>query len=410
MEAPALATSSTASGALAEGDLERAIPARAMYPFGWSRRELKRALWIAVAASIALYFLWQVQAILPPFLLSFFLAAMLDPTLSAMERQGRPRWLGIVLIYLLALLSLVLIGVLVVPSLTRQVEGLSQNFNAYYETVVTRIDAFLLKHQDQLRRFGFEHTTVNSILAAQGGRESWIQRTTGGLIGGISRFLQDAASKLFWLVIIPIASFFFMRDYPVLRARIIALWPEQYHHRIAEMSNGVVEVFARYINGLARICALYGLTMCVFYWVAGLRYGLFLGLLAGVLYAMPYLGQLLTACIVGAIAYSMDAHAAFFFVTFPANSLAYTLLIILGTLMMNNVFDQVVFPKVVGGSVGLHPILSIFAMAAGASLFGIWGMLLAVPVAGSLKIILCYFFPKLNQPPPPHLLERTASS
>jgi predicted PurR-regulated permease PerM len=72
--------------------------------------------------------------------------------------------------------------------------------------------------------------------------------------------------------------------------------------------------------------------------------------------------------------------------------------------LANFVFDQIVYPRVVGGSVGLHPVLSLFALAAGATMFGVPGILLATPVAAAIKLILTYFFPKLAQPVPSRLL------
>jgi predicted PurR-regulated permease PerM len=73
-------------------------------------------------------------------------------------------------------------------------------------------------------------------------------------------------------------------------------------------------------------------------------------------------------------------------------------------LVVQNVFDQILYPRIVGGSVGLHPVASIFALMSGATLFGIWGMLLAVPVAASIQIIIMYFFPKVRMAPPEALL------
>lgn len=384
--------------------MEGAIPARAMYPFGWSRRDVRRTIGLILAGLTAGYFLYLVQSIVPPFLIAFFLAALLDPTLRSMEKRGRSRGWSILSIYLLGFLILLLLALLLGRPLTMQIESLTKNFNDYYLTVEKNAEGFYQRLLPFLQKFGIRQESLREIMATQNSQESWIQRTAGGIVNGLSGLLQEAASKLFWLIIIPIAGFFFMLDFPLMRARLISFFPEHHHKRIDEMSLGVVNVFSQYIRGLARICALYGLTMCLFYWLVGLQYGLLLGLLAGVLYAMPYVGQLITAVVVGAVAYSMDQHHAFVMVPVPANSALYAIALVLTTVMVNNIFDQIVYPKIVGESVGLHPVVSIFALAAGATLFGIWGMLLAVPVAASIKIVLDFFFPKLTQPIPDHLL------
>src|SRR5260221_10934783 len=87
------------------------------------------------------------------------------------------------------------------------------------------------------------------------------------------------------------------------------------------------------------------------------------------------------------------------------NSLGYTLVVIFCAIIAQNLFDQIVYPRVVGASVGLHPVVSIFALMSGATLFGVWGMLIAVPVAASIQLVLVYSFPKLSKAPPVYLLE-----
>src|SRR5204863_8798748 len=100
-----------------------------------------------------------------------------------------------------------------------------------------------------------------------------------------------------------------------------------------------------------------------------LRYSLMIGLVSGVLYAVPYVGALATVTIAGLVAAA----------THP--SVGYVLGVIAALLVINQVFDQIITPRVVGGLVGLNPVVSLFALTAGGELFGLPGMILAVPVA-----------------------------
>jgi len=101
----------------------------------------------------------------------------------------------------------------------------------------------------------------------------------------------------------------------------------------------------------------------------------------------------------------MTQHRAFFFIPIDAHSIQYTIVVVVTAIVVQNVYDQLLYPRIVGGSVGLHPVVSIFALMAGATLFNVWGMLIAVPVAASIQILLTFFFPKLTQKPPAHLVK-----
>lgn len=383
-------------------------PPRAMFPFGFTRADLRRMAGLLITFLAVGWFLLQVHAILTPFLIAFALAALLDPGIRAAERRGRTRVQAIFAIYAFAILSLTLFFLLIIPPARSQFDSISSNYNAYYLNAEQKLDAMLRQNHATLSRLNIKEERARDFFTSKPGQESWLRRTTNGLIGGIALFLQDAASKLFWVIIIPIAGFFFMRDYPLIRARIILLFPEMYQEEIDKITVGVVDVFSRYLKGLARICLLYGVTMCAVFWILGLKYWLFMGMLAGTLYAMPYVGQLITASVAGGIAYSMDTHHAAFVFTVDPNSTGYAIACVITVIVMNNLFDQIVYPNIVGESVGLHPVLSIFALASGATLFGIWGMLLAVPVAASIQIIFNFCFPKLSQPIPDHLLHDPA--
>jgi predicted PurR-regulated permease PerM len=134
---------------------------------------------------------------------------------------------------------------------------------------------------------------------------------------------------------------------------------------------------------------LYGATAAVLFWILRLQYALFLGIAAGVFYAVPYVGPGLSMVSVIVIALTMG------------KGIGYAVLAVVVFLLMHLAYDYGVTPRVVGGSVGLHPLVNIFALMCGVTLFGVWGMILAVPVAASLQKILVHFFPWLIAPPEP---------
>ena len=377
------------------------MPARAMFPFGWTNRDLKRAVALGMGGIVTLIFLWQVQAILPPFLIAFFLAALLDPTLRYLEKHGHSRLRAILTLYLAGMAFVGVFFVFVVPAVKAQVEELSGNVEGYYNQIQTGADAWMGKHEALLLRFNIHQHKVADLMNQQ---TSPVKKAINETLETVTATLGNMASKAAWLIIIPLTCFFFMRDYPVIRARIIALFPERYQDQIYVVSRDIVDIFTAYLRGLAKVCSLYAIVATVLFSMLGVKYALFLGVMAGLLYAVPYVGQLITGLSCGIVAYTMDRHMACFFLPIAAHSLQYALTVVVIAIVVQNVYDQLLYPRIVGGSVGLHPVVSIFALMAGATLFNVWGMLIAVPVAASIQILLTFFFPKLTHKPPARLV------
>jgi len=373
---------------------------RAVYPFGLSLRGWRRILLIGVFILLSILFLWHVQAILPPFIIAVFLAAMLDPIVRYLEKHGKSRVQAVLTIYLLGLLLIVLVVALVVPAATRQIEELTGNANTYYLFVRKTGDSWMAHNAPLLRFFGIRQHTFISLVSQKPGP---LQDKITEAFNTLTAFLQAIASQAIWLIIIPVATFFVLRDYTALRARLIALFPARLHAEIDEVSRDIVDVFSAYIQGLTKICSLYGGLVFLMLWLLGHKYALFLGLMAGAFYVVPLIGPWIVALTAGLLAYS-DPHIALFFIHVPGNSLAFALMVAMCIVVAQMLFDQLLYPRIVGGSVGLHPVVSIFALMSGATLFGIVGMVVAVPVAGSIQILLNYFFPKMAQPPPAHLM------
>jgi predicted PurR-regulated permease PerM len=375
---------------------------RATYPFGWSRGNLRRAIGLTCAALLGVTFLIQVQPVLPPFLIAFFLAALLEPSLRYMEQHGRSRVYAIFLFYLFAMAVVATVIIAVVPLALQQVTDISNNLSRYTASIQDTINTFMHQYARQLNFVGIHQKNVNDLMQSKSGPA---QEAVAKFLTLAQSSVQFMLAKSLWFIIIPISGFFFMRDFPVLRARLIWLCPDRHQDRVDLISREIMDIFSAYIRGLSKICGLHAVASFIMFSLLGVNYAVFLGLLAGLFYAVPMVGNLITAVSAATIAYLMPAHRALLFWNAPSNSIAYAAMVALCCVFLSNfVFDQIVYPRVVGGSVGLHPVMSLFALAAGATLFGVPGILLATPVAAAIKLILIYFFPKLAQPVPARLL------
>ena len=324
-----------------------------------------------------------------------------------MEKRGRPRVYTILIFYLLGLCVVTAVILFVVPLALQQVKDIAGNLTAYYAKILSSANLYMHQYAKPLTFLGIHEKSLNEILEKKSGP---VQKEIGNFLSFAQNAVEFALSKSLWFVIIPISSFFFMKDFPVLRARLIWLFPDRHQERVDQISREIMDIFSAYIRGLSKICGLHALAAWIMFMLLGVDYAVFLGLLAGLFYAVPIVGNLITAASATAIAYLMTAHHALFFWSVPANSPLYAAIVAFSCIFLSSfVFDQLVYPRVVGGSVGLYPVASLFALAVGTTLFGVPGILLATPVAASIKLLLTYFFPKLAQSPPDHLLDTNAS-
>jgi predicted PurR-regulated permease PerM len=356
-----------------------------------TRTPWKRRLLFGLFVVFALFFFWCVKGTLPPFLIAFFVASLLDPLVTRLHKRGISRMRAVGSIYIAFFLFLILLGLLIIPSTVRQLNELSRNINRYSSNLSLYTREALLSADNW-------YEGRRGTLSALGIKEKpsdYLNNRTGPLSKGITRvlasvqgFIVGFIGQVLWLIIFPLAVFYFLLDYPLIRAKLISFFPVTYRPYIDRISRDIIDIFSSYIRSLAIVCTFYGVVASLLFWALGLKYALFMGLAAGALYAVPYVGPTL--------AFS----GAFVLALTTGQSVTHAGIIVLCLILMHLSIDYGVTPRVVGGSVGLHPLMNIFALMAGATLFGLWGMLLAVPCAATIQMVLCYFIPELSQKPP----------
>lgn len=350
---------------------------------GWVARQKRAALkWLIIllVATCALYLMSRLQMVLVPFGIAFFLAALIDPVIYNLQRGGRSRGWAVGSIFALIFSVIILLAVLTVRFAMPQMKDLVERAPDYEKQITIHADKLYEQYKVPLDKVGIKKNPFSD--------------TSGPLFSagvtvleGLKAALLGLVGQVLWLIIIPLSLFYFLLDYPTIRAKLISFVPVRQRATVDKMSLEIVEIFSAYVRGLAKVCALYGITASILFSLFGLRYALFLGMVAGVLYAVPYVGPAIAIATSGIVAFTMDGHVG------------YAVAVVVFFAAMHIAFDYVLTPRVVGGSVGLHPLVNVFALMCGATLFGVWGMLLAVPVAASIQMVLVYFFPKLAERP-----------
>lgn len=340
--------------------------------------------------------LYYVSDVLAPFVVAFAIAGLLDGQLHALERRGYSRRVATVLVFIAFLLLVVALLLYVVPLIVAQLQGLIRDLPGYIrganDWFQEELQPFLKRHHETLQRLNLPEDPQE--LLDRYSEE--INKQVTAWMSNLLSYVSSLLGKLLWLVLIPIIAFFAMVDLPRIRQRLLEMVPEGSRSSVQVLLRALGVVWTGYLKGLATVAILYGITMAIVFTLLGVRYSIVLGTLAGLLYLVPYIGALLIALTSGLVAFFGGETQALWLFAVPAHSWQYTLVVVGIAIAVNTLFDQVLVPRIVGGSVGLHPIASIFALIVGAKLFGIWGMLLAMPVAASLWIVLLALFPSLR--------------
>lgn len=352
----------------------------------------RRIVSFVIAGLAAAWFLWRVRAILPPFAIALFLAALLDPVVSRMTHRGMARGRAVASIFALALLVVLAAAALVLPPAVNQVSDLAANVSDYAqrftssaESFTQRADRWYEEHRNTLEKLGMTETPSQFMQR----QAEPLSQSVQSFLEGVRVALVGMMGQVLWIIIIPLSLFYFLLDYPALRKRIIGFVPAGRRDEVDRIATEVVEVFGAYVRGLTKVCMAYGGTATVLFWILRIPYALFLGIAAGVFYAVPYVGPGLALISVAVICLT------------TGKGIAFTIVAVVFFVVMHLAFDYGVTPRVVGGSVGLHPLVNIFALMSGVVLFGVWGMILAVPVAASIKRVLAQLYPELMALPQP---------
>lgn len=335
-----------------------------------------------VLAVLALGMCYALRDLIPPFLVAAMVAMTLTPEVDRLERQGLfgkrfPRGLAIGVIYALFL------GICVIV-----VKGL---------TLVSGQMADLFKLVPHAL-YGSPHEAalyVSNWMAAHHAppalRAPVINqaRHFGELLGNALRWFGDnlpaLAGNLVWVVVVPIITFSILLDFNKILGKSLLLVAKERREGILETVTDIIAVLGSYVRGVVTVMALdIGVIFAVL-WFAGLReYALTLAITAGLLYTIPYFGALASTILIG-------------LVTLATHGLALAIVIVLVMIFIHQVvFDMILAPRIIGGSVNLHPLLTLIALMSGGTLFGIGGTLLAVPVAAALQVILIRLFPQFK--------------
>jgi predicted PurR-regulated permease PerM len=334
--------------------------------------DLRRQMtfWGAALAVVVLL-LWLLHEILLPFVAGAFLAYLLDPVVKRMERVGIHRLFAAIIIVALFLLAFVVMLLLIVPILAEQLWALIANLPEY----VKRLQALIADpNREWLRKIvGEGFTDTNSSigeLVKQGG--VWLTAFLRSLWSGG----QTLISVFSLVVVTPVVAFYLLNDWHRMIAAIDRWVPRPHRETVRMLAREIDAAIAGFVRGQAGVCLILGSFYAVALTVTGLNFGLLIGLVSGVITFIPYVGSM-TGLVLG-----VSVAVAQFWPN------ATPIVAVISIFLVGQCLEgYVLAPKLVGQSVGLHPVWLMFALFAFGYLFGFVGLLVAVPVAAAVGVL-----------------------
>lgn len=335
----------------------------------------QRWFFLAIAL-ISGVFIYLLQPILMPFLLGALIAYLGDPIVDRFEAWKWPRALGVSVVFAVFTLLSVLSLLLIIPSLIRQIELL----RGFVPDAIIWFDQVLVPWLTNNLGWGLERLSTEGVRHVVQEKLS----THGGLLASIAKEVTvSSLSMLVWaanLLLVPVVSFYLMRDWDLIIARIHSMLPRNLEGTITHLARESDEVLGSFLKGQLLVMLALGVIYSIGLWIVGLDLALLIGMVAGLSSIVPYLGF-----IVG-IGFALVAAIFQFHDWLP---LVYVC-IVFG---VGQVLESVLLtPVLVGDKIGLHPVAVIFAIMAGGQLFGFTGVLLALPVAAVAMVILRFAY------------------
>ncbi len=339
------------------------------------------AFWIGAAAVVCL-FLWLFSNVLLPFAAALALGYLLDPVADWLERFGLNR-LGATLVILVAfVIVFAILFVVLVPVLWRQLAS----FIAALPDYVTRLQALAVQVSEKLsegyagtvlEKLGLSGQSAQDIRNAPNDIVSHAVQWAAGFLKSVWSGSTALIGLLSLLFITPVVAFYMLLDWELLLKTLDSLTPPRYRATVRELAHEIDLALAGFLRGQSLVCLFLGLWYGLGLTIVGLNFGLLIGISAGLLSFIPYVGSLTALVLSAAVAIVQG---------WPQWHL---LALALGVVFTGQFLEgNILSPKLVGESVGLHPVWVMFALLAFGSLLGFTGLIIAVPLAAAVGVIL----------------------
>lgn len=364
----------------------------------------KRLILITLALIFVLFVL-RVKILLPPFILAVILAYLVEPLVNFVTRRiPIPRVLTIVLIYLVIIAALIAIPASAIPPIITQVNALI----TYIPAFIHQLSRLLAELQEPILITEDIIIPINQLpldqafLSLSGNLLNLVQGFGGQTISIFGSVLGASLSTVGWVVLVLFLSFYMVKDHESLFQAMLVLAPPNYRSDVINLSQQISDLWNAFLRGQLVLCMVVGSIVFVMAVIIGLPNALLLALIAGLMEFLPTIGPVLAAIPAVFLGYFQSNGS---WLGQLIGSFWFVIVIIILYTVIYQMENYYLVPRIIGHRLQLHPIVVVLGAIAGASIAGIFGIMLAAPLLASGRILFSYIYAKLtDQPPFPNAL------
>lgn len=313
---------------------------------------------------------------------SIILAYIFNPLVNKLEKKGLKRMYAVLLIYLIILGALFILAFLVIPRSSREIRRLVVNLPIYFENISTFIDNLYRKYYSTLGDLppmfqGLENVVVQNIAKIENVIMGTLTSFVSGTIG--------AFSKIISLILTPILTLYFLVDKDYFINRVKKAIPKKYKRDVLMLANKIDKSLTLFVRGRLIMALSVGIATTMALLIMGVDFAIVIGFITGVADVIPYIGPLLGFLPAVLFAYASSPIKAVWVIAF--------------FLLIQWLENNVLGPKILGETIGLHPLVVLLSIIVGGAIFGVMGMIFSVPVVGIVIILSSFIKDKLKKPP-----------
>jgi len=308
------------------------------------------------------------------------LSYILNPLVNIIEKRGLKRSYSILIIFLVLIILIALALIAIVPKLSTEFGNLAKQLPSYFNRIYDYFNDLFAKYSRYIDNMPPEFQAIKEAILKN---LNTIQADILNYLGNITGSMITAFSKIASFIIVPILTFYFLRDKDYFKKKIILLIPKKQRKDIVQIGREIDRVLGKFIRGQLLVCAFVGISTSIALLIIGVDFAVIIGLVAGIADIIPYFGPVI----------GIFPAVIFALLEGPVKALW----VIISFIIIQQLEGDIIAPKIVGESVGVHPVVIMLALLIGGSYFGIFGMLFAIPITIVIKTVSEFLIDKISR-------------